>query len=169
MVCPVSTFVRADNLLLFSGELGPTLIDLSNAVKLEDVAFQLGSWSTEWVTTALQTITHKHRNFRQISIHIRPDLISLYAEPDLLWLLLGEMDHEPLGLDRFLIQFWESRSIQPKVICATRTGSVQEARYCLDYLLPEIVARGRGEIVIDTFGHWARPNDGSILTIVTSC
>jgi hypothetical protein len=48
----------------------PASIDLSKATKLKDVVFQPRSREVEWVTMALQTITSKHRDLRQISIHM---------------------------------------------------------------------------------------------------
>jgi hypothetical protein len=61
--------VCTDNLLLFLDGSEPASIDLSKATKLKDVVFQPKSWSVEWITTALRTITPKHRDLRQISIH----------------------------------------------------------------------------------------------------
>jgi hypothetical protein len=127
---------RVHSLPLFVGDRGPTSIDLSTATKLRDVVFRPDSWSLGWITKALQTITPNHRDLRQIIIHIPRGLtfIDLGADG-------GPTIGEPirgqcLGLDHLLIQFWESRSIRPKVIYAEQvTGYVER-------LLPGITERG---------------------------
>ena len=139
--------VRTDNLLLFLGEPGIASIDLSKATKLKEVVFGLDSWSVKWITTALQTITPEHQDIRQILIHI-PYHLFFYTS-------IGQVTRMAssegwLDLDRLLVQSWESRSIQPTAICATRREAEYNTRFCVTHLLPEITRRGM--IVIDLVG-----------------
>jgi hypothetical protein len=146
----VSTFdtcVHTDNLLQFLDEPGSAPIDLSKATKLTGVVLRLNSWSVRWITTALQTITPEHRDFRQISIHTPHDLILAGGDANVRQVIEEAAYEQCLGLDRLLVQFWESRSILPRVICATQTGEEQDTTYCVGCLLPEITRRGI--VVID--------------------
>ena len=92
----------------------PAPIDLSKATNLEDVTFELTSWSVEWIVMALQTITPEHRDFRQITIKVAYYLtlkIGPNSKPD-----IGEVNcGQWLDLDRLLVQLRESRSIRLKV------------------------------------------------------
>ena len=118
-----------------------TSIDLSKAIKLKGVVFGPGPRRVKWVTIALQTITSKHRVLQQITIHIpfHFSLARTAAE-------LGgptEMKFEQwLELDRLLVQFWESRSIRPRLIPTTKRGAVDQ----IGHLLPEITNRGIADI-----------------------
>jgi hypothetical protein len=113
-------------------------VDLSKATKLKDVVFRPGMRRAEWVVKALQTITPKNRDLRQLIIDIPHNCI--FAGP-------GDNDEEGFGepvhgqwpdLDRLLIQFWESHSIRPKVIFTAEHG-VEDS---IGSLLPEITKRG---------------------------
>ena len=54
--------------------------------------------------------------------------------------VIGEaVRRQCLDLDRFLIQYWESHSIRPVVICDVLTGEGQEPR---GWLMPEVTRRG---------------------------
>ena len=104
--------------------------DLSKTTKLKDVVVQSESWSIEWITMTLQTITPKNRGLRHISIR----LLLVYVDT-----ILGEtIDGQWLDLDRWLVQFWESRSIRPEVICTMG----QDMKDCIGRLLPETTKRG---------------------------
>ena len=60
---------RNYNLPAFAGDSGSVSFDLSKATKLGYVSFR-GSLNVGWITMALQTVTPKHRDLRQISVTI---------------------------------------------------------------------------------------------------
>ena len=130
--------------IVFLVKLEAASIDLSNATGLKDLVFRVQSRNVDWVTTALRTITPKHLSVEHISIHVR-----LYRSgPTLLGTNIGQTVGEPVlgqwpDLDRFLVHFWESRSIRPKVRALTsQAEEKQEKRDRVGLLLPEITARG---------------------------
>ena len=57
----------------FTGDLSHASIDLSKATKLKDVIFRPGSPTISWIIMTLQPIPSKHRDLRQISIHVPHD------------------------------------------------------------------------------------------------
>ena len=143
MVLPFRVCACSHGLLSFVGDLGPHSIDLSNTTKLKDVVFQPDLRSLEWMTTALQTITPNHE-LREISIRVA--YYSSFARTstgDNAGQTGGGPWHCP-GLDRLLIQLWESRSIRLKVIY-TEPGV---AGY-IGRLLPEMTGRGLIDLVED--------------------
>jgi hypothetical protein len=138
LVCPVGICIGTDNLLPFPDELVLPSVDLSKATKLKDVVFQPGLRRVEWVIKALQTITPEHRDLRQLMIHIPRNLtvVGFVANCEE---AVGEQAHgQWLDLDRLLVQFWESRSIRPKVVYTAGLGM----RNFVESLLPEIIKRG---------------------------
>jgi len=62
--------VEGSTLLPFAGGLTDTSIDLSMATKLKDTEFWCGELNVVWIATALRTVTSKHRDLQQISIHV---------------------------------------------------------------------------------------------------
>jgi hypothetical protein len=92
------------------------------------VAFQLNSWTIEWAIAALRT-TSKHRDLQRISIDAphKFNFGGSYATIKRQW----------LDFDHLLAQFWESRSIRPKVIFSKQDIGDNIKRY-----LPEITRRG---------------------------
>jgi hypothetical protein len=109
------------------------------------VVFRPKSWTVQWVTTALQTITPEHRDLQQISIETLylhfVDLLGAGVYTDVRG-AVGETGYgEWLELDCSLIQLWESRSIRPKIACTPRKTS-QELVDFIECLLPEITKRG---------------------------
>jgi hypothetical protein len=91
-----------------------------------------------WVIAALRTITPNHRDFRQITIHI-PYYFPLPKVVGSIRRTIGEAKYGLwLDLDRFLVQFSESRSIRPKVVYTTVRGM----RGSIECLLPEASRRG---------------------------
>jgi hypothetical protein len=113
---------RTHCLLRFPDESKSTSIDLSKATKLKRVEFQPTSWTVQWIIVALQTITPKHRDFRQIAIHVLeylvPGGVGANVEQT-----IGEANYgQWLNLDRLLVQVWESRSIRPRVIFTEEQG-----------------------------------------------
>ena len=132
--------VRTDNLTLFQVGPDPGSFDLSTATKLHDLVFRPESQNAEWITMVLQTITPEHRDLQQISIHM-PYYLTL------LGMGVGEFVGEAtcrewLDLDRFLVQFWESRSIWLKVGCVRLGHEQQRTDDCIGSLLPEMTKRG---------------------------
>jgi hypothetical protein len=118
--------------------------------KLKDVVFRPAPRKVKWVTTALQTITPKHRDLQQISIWtLYPSFVCNAGVYTDVKGAVGEAGYgEWLDLDRFLVQLWESRSIRPKVACTPRQTR-QELVDLIECLLPEITKRG----IIDLVEH----------------
>ena len=132
-----------DSLLQFSDQSRRSSIDLSKAIKLQDVVFRHYPGVVEWVITALRTITPKHRDLRQISICIPhyltcPGILANVSRH------IGEADYGLwLDLDRFLVQFSESCSIRPEVVCPTERG----VEVNIESLFPEVSKRGMIDLV----------------------
>jgi hypothetical protein len=122
-----------DNSLLFLATPRSGSVDLSRTTRLKDVVFRWGALSAEWVITTLQTISPKHQDLRQITIEVPHHFTRLNV---------GAIGDTALGqwldLDRLLVQFWESRSIRPRVVCSMG----QNRSDCVGCLLPEITKRG---------------------------
>ena len=98
-------------------------VDLSKATKLKDVVFRPGPQRIEWVIVALQTITSKHQDLRQIIIHI-PYGLTLTGISANVGQPIAKVRYEQwLGLDRLLVQFWESRSIRSKLVPTKEPGT----------------------------------------------
>jgi hypothetical protein len=142
-----SSAVYIDNLLLFLGESRTGFVDLAKATKLKEVVFRPNSWSVEWITTALQTITAKHRDLRQISVRmcypIVYNLSGAGIDADVRE-AVGEAGYgEWLELDRLLVQLWESRRIHLMAVFTKgqNTGS------SIGCLLSEITKRGMIDLV----------------------
>ena len=142
MVRSSGTRARADNSPLFLGQPMRASIDLLMATKLKDVVFRPKSWSIKWITMALQSITPKHRDVRQITIRVPYTLTNAGTDANIRQ-VVGETGYgQWLDFDCLLVQFWEARSICPKVVCATGTGEEQSTRDFFGCLLPEITKRG---------------------------
>ncbi|KAF9645263.1 hypothetical protein BDM02DRAFT_604385 [Thelephora ganbajun] len=120
----------------------PASIDLSKATKLRDVIFRPGSLNIAWITTALQNVSPEHRN-PQISIYLRYDLVLAAIEPDAMQTVGGQW----LDLDHLLVQFWESRSIQAKLVCSAPEEEPQGIGEHIGRLLPEVTGRGIIDLV----------------------
>jgi hypothetical protein len=89
----------------------------------------------KWVTMALQTITPKHRDLRQITICL-PHSFTFAVDLGNVREAIGEEDFEQwLDLDRLLVELWELRSIRPKVLAQGMSGLV-------GCLFPEITKGG---------------------------
>jgi hypothetical protein len=117
------------------------LSDLSKATKLNDVTFRLGSWSVKWIVRVLQTITTEHRDIQQISIRI-PFFLTLVHVP--MRTIEERAPGQWPGLDQFLVQLWESRSIRPRVVYTAR----RDMRDLAGRLLPEISKRGIIDLIL---------------------
>ena len=117
LVRPPATCVCTYSSLLFPVESGPALMDLSKATKLRDVVFRFESWNVEWVTVALQTITPKHRDFREISISAACYQTTFNIDANVREMIGKTSCGHWSDLDHLLVQFWESRSIRPRLMC----------------------------------------------------
>ena len=118
------------------------LIDLSKATRLKIAQFDCGDQSAKWIAMALQTVTSRHRDLRQIGICIY-ELIFDDPGADIRQMVGEVVYREWLDLDRLLVQFWELRSIRPKVrYHAMSADKEKEAINCVSCLLPEMTKRG---------------------------
>jgi len=52
-----------------------------------------------------------------------------------------------LDLDRLLVEFWESRSIRPRLGCLRLEEERERVEYCIRCLFPETMERG----IVDLF------------------
>ena len=92
---------------------------------------------------ALQTITSKHRDLRQISIHVPHDLTHPNVDMVAGRFITEEICREWSCLDRLLVQFWESRSIRPRIVYPTPMEEKQRVcmRDSIGCLMQEITGR----------------------------
>jgi len=61
---------------------------------------------------------------------------------------IGEAVYELWSdLDHLLVQFWESRSIRPRIGCFRVRGVKRNMDYCVGCLLPEITKRGIVDLI----------------------
>jgi hypothetical protein len=128
-----------DNLLLFLVKPISASVDLSNATKLKNVEFQPVSRNVKWIPATLRTAL-KLRDLREISIYLRNYITATSVGTDIGRVIGEENGREWLDLDRLLVQFWESSSIRPKVVCLARMDTEDSVGY--QCLLPEITKRG---------------------------
>ena len=138
------------NLPSFVAGSGPVFVDLSKTRKLRYVIFWPVSPTVAWIIVTLQTITPKHRDLQRISIHIPFDFLFTNAYTAAkARRIIGEVIYkEWLDLDHFLVQFWESCSIRPKVTLGVSTREVkQNMRCCTECLFPETTKRGIVDLV----------------------
>ena len=117
-------------------------VDLSAATRLKDADLWSSSLHVQWTTATLRTITSNHRNLQAVSIHVAYEYDTFGPGADIRQ-TIGEIVYGHwLDLDRFLIQFWESRSIRPKVTYScTSQDEEKEAIDCATALLPETTRR----------------------------
>ena len=98
---------------------------------------------------ALQTITLDHRELRQITIYV-PYYLTYYGFGHDIRRSIGETAFRPWSeLDRLLVQFWESRSIHPRVGCMRLGEEGQNVAYCISGLFPEMMKRRIIDLVRD--------------------
>jgi len=109
---------------------------------LENVAFRVSSQTVSWVTMALQSVAPEHRDLRRISIYLPYDLTLVNDDTDIRRSLGETVSGWWSDLDRLLVEFWESRSIRPRVGCTRWGEGGQDTEYCIRCLLPEITKRG---------------------------
>ena len=110
--------------------------------------FRCGPSSNEWVTKTLETITSRHQNLQRISIHL-PQIFHQITREDGVteWAIRIDFGIQWLDLDNLLVQFWESRSIRPKVVYPLTNDRKEEMRNGAGHLLPEVTKRGIVDLV----------------------
>ena len=102
----------------------------------------------------LETITSRQRDLQRISIHI-PHILSYAIQEDGVTIEQTEVANPGtrwLDLDRLLVQFWESRSIRPKVVYPRTMDGKKGLRDWAGYLLPEITKGGIIDVVEGSSG-----------------
>jgi len=136
-------------------DLGRTSIDLSKAERLKSIAFACVKLDPHWIAAALETITPGHRDLQEISIHM-PYNAALDRDGVDIRQMIGETVYgQWLDVDRLLVQFWDSRSIRPRVM-----DSLMENRksgmgdWLSGDLLPEITGRGIIDLVEQSRGSY---------------
>ena len=110
-------------------------VDLSRAMRLKELSFRVNSWCVDWIATALRTVAPKHLDLRQISIHVYFDSANSVGAN--VRQIIGEQLFEQwLGLDRLLVQLWESHSIRPKIQYYVLMRKEKDVSDCVGCLLP---------------------------------
>jgi len=134
---------RKQCLTSFTVDLGRTSIDLSKAKRLKGITFACLKLDPHWITTALETITPGHSDLQEISIHM-PYSAALDRDGVDIRQTIGETVYgQWLDVDRLLVQFWDSRSIRPRVVDPLMENGGGGMGHLLSRdLLPEITERG---------------------------
>jgi len=142
--------------LAFADESTLAPIDLSKATNLKGVVFQCGSLSSGRITRTLETITFQHQDLQKISIHVPHILSYIYVlhEDGVTWELIEAANPSMQwpDLDRLLVQFWDSRSIRPKVVYPRTKNEKRRMKGWVGNLLPEIKKRGIIDLVEESGG-----------------
>jgi len=133
---------HTNNLIVFLVAPASASFSLSKATKLRDAAFRPDSQNIEWVIMALETITPEHQELRQISIYVPYHLTLYNVGADIRQSLGEKISRRWSDLDRLLVQFWESRSIRPRVGCVRVGEEGQNTEHLIGCLLPETTKRG---------------------------
>ena len=120
------------------------LIDLSKAIKLKDVTLKYQGLSVKWVASTLKTITSSHRNLREVSIQGRA-LSDSHKWPTNAAAVGDDIRGLWVGLERTLIQLWESYAVRAKVKYYSMRR--EESREFMGSLFPEATKRGIVELV----------------------
>lgn len=114
-------------------EVGPVLIDFSKATKLTNVVLR-SELSIMWVVKALKTITTKHRDLREVTIHIDFCNIPMFLKRKVyaLW----------MDLDRLLVQLSVFGTVRVRVRCWSSSGADEEIHEYVEGLLSEATNGG---------------------------
>ena len=124
-------------------------IDLSKAIKLKDIMFRLRTLDIGWIIIALETITSKHRDFHEISLHLPCNLGNLTVEE------LNNRMKWP-DLDRLLVELSESHAIRTTFVCRKLRTAVgtRGVKDWASFLLPEMMKRA----AVDLFEEFVGPD-----------
>ena len=125
-----------------------TSIDLSNATRLKGVAFEVDPPDVDWIAMELQSITPKHQDLQQISIHLPGRMIPSSADTDTRERMGETIYGQWLDIDRILVQFWELRSIRPRVVCLIATGAEPAVGHFVGSILPEATRSGIIDLLV---------------------
>ena len=109
-------------------------IDLSEALSLHGVTFGSSFLNLGWVVAALETITRKNNALHQVTIYVFDEVS---GGPDVS--PFQRFYREWTSLDRLLVEFWESRSIIPKL--QNPWGGEDDPAWYIRDLLPESTRR----------------------------
>ena len=128
---------------------GPPLppIDLSNATKLKRLTLRSAESSIVWVTNSLKTITSRHKDLRDVSIH--PDFVIKPIDNRVnLKQTVGEDNFQHWrDLDRTLNQLSELHGVRVKVVYYSHSnGKETEVHECVKELLPMVTVKFGAEI-----------------------
>ena len=121
-------------------------INLKSATQLKDVTFKL--WlSPRWFFTTLQTVTHDHRELKQITLTLLSEQ-GLGDNQDIRRGVGETIYREWLELDLLLVQLNELHLIRVKILYNAHIGpGGSRERRRMTILLPEVVARGVVDLV----------------------
>jgi len=96
---------------------------------------------------ALRTITPKHQDLQQVSIHV-PFYTALVNTDANVREVIGEAVRQHwFDVDRLLVQFWESHSIRPSLESGVPVREGRDMRSCIGLLMPEVTRRGIIDLV----------------------
>ena len=116
-------------------------------MKLKDAMFRC-NLDPGWITSTLRTITRDHRNLQLVKIDVSDVLFDIDDDGANIEDFLKRNVHERwLELDLLLAQLCESHSISLEVSCdAYRMVDEDDAGSLLEYLLPEVMGKGKVKI-----------------------
>ena len=118
-------------------------IDLSKGTRLKNVIFRCEGLNPKWIAMALQTITSKHRDLQQITIHAPYHRCPSTPESKTPRKAAGEDRYRQwMDLDSLLVQLLESRAIRTKVM-HDAGNSERKSEMCeyMGSLLPKTAER----------------------------
>ena len=149
MVCLFDSRVQINDLSPFVDLSQSAHVNLNGATKLRDVAFTW--WRLPgWVIKTLRTVTHNHRELKQITLEIISGAGITGYEHDI-GRAVGENTYQEwLELDRLLVQLCELHPIRLKVLYHPYKGTNENReRRRMKILLPEMMTRR----MVDLVGH----------------
>jgi len=144
----IHIYIHINGLLLPADGSGSASINLSRATRLKHVAFRYGgSQDVNWIIGAIRTITPQHGDLQRITIHLPSRLTSFSVGTNVRQAIGEGIAAQWLDLDRLLVEFWESRSIRPRLGCSKLEEKRESVEYSIGCLFPEIMERG----IVDLF------------------
>ena len=120
-------------------------IDISKTTKLKEIKIELDGPSVLWITTALKTVTPRHRDLQQISIKAPPFATPATVSADIRQVIGEEICREWTDLDQLLAHLGELHGIRTKVTyMPVGTMNIREG---IIGLLGETTRRGFVELI----------------------